>query len=339
VNARSVVAALLSVVVVCACATSGWGPEPSSDDNANTTGPDKSDCIAPPCADDDSECVDADGDGFGENCSRGVDCNDADETMSPERAERCDGKDNDCNGLVDDRPDCDGSSPCVDQDGDTYGEGCPAGADCDDTDPDRFEGAPEACDGKDNDCDDEVDEDFDLGGDCTNGEGICMADGVTVCMDDGTGIECDARVGTPETEVCDGEDNDCDGEVDDNLDCPDCVEDGYEPNDGSPDATDLTNGSKDGQLCGDGMEADWYYLGEYNAGETVTVRLTFTHAEGDIDLDLYSNFQFDQASASETDDEAIVNHAVSNTGPVHARAYWPPGYTPPDSGTSYTISR
>jgi hypothetical protein len=48
-------------------------------------------------------------------------------------------------------------APCVDADGDGYGDGpgC-TGPDCDDSDPTTYPGATELCDGKDNDCDGEV---------------------------------------------------------------------------------------------------------------------------------------------------------------------------------------
>jgi putative metal-binding protein len=51
------------------------------------------------CPRDCPPCVDADGDGY---CASQGDCNDADPTVHPGAAEVCnDGKDNDCNGLVD----------------------------------------------------------------------------------------------------------------------------------------------------------------------------------------------------------------------------------------------
>ena len=52
---------------------------------------------------------------------------------------------------------------CVDGDGDLYGNGpgC-LGLDCDETDIATYEGALELCDGRDNDCDLDFDEDFDI---------------------------------------------------------------------------------------------------------------------------------------------------------------------------------
>ena len=53
-----------------------------------------------------SGCQDADGDGFGRGCARGPDCNDRDATINPAQTERCNFRDDNCNGLVDDHPDC-----------------------------------------------------------------------------------------------------------------------------------------------------------------------------------------------------------------------------------------
>jgi len=68
----------------------------------------------------------------------------------------------------------------------------------------------ETCDGIDNDCDGEVDED--LVRDCATACGS----GTETCTD-GTWGGCDAPV--PTTEVCDGIDNDCDGTTDPGCDC------------------------------------------------------------------------------------------------------------------------
>lgn len=85
---------------------------------------------------------DADGDGW--TVGDG-DCDDNDPHTYPGAFEHQDGKDNDCNGMVDD----------IDMDGDgwTTNDG-----DCDDHDPSTYPGAPEQHDGKDNDCDGDVDE-------------------------------------------------------------------------------------------------------------------------------------------------------------------------------------
>jgi len=51
-------------------------------------------------------CRDADGDGYGIDCSAGRDCNDADATVHPGSAELCNFRDDDCNGRVDDTKAC-----------------------------------------------------------------------------------------------------------------------------------------------------------------------------------------------------------------------------------------
>ncbi len=77
---------------------------------------------------------------------------------------------------------------------------------------------PERCDGEDNDCDAAIDEDFpDLGQVCWVGEGLCLRVGNRVCAEDGGAMICDVQPGSPVPEICDGADNDCDGETDENC--------------------------------------------------------------------------------------------------------------------------
>ena len=107
---------------------------------------------------------------------------------------------------------CVPSEVCLDGDGDGYGLG-PAclGTDCDDASPTVNQGAAEVCDGLDNDCDRQVDDNpIGVSEDCDTGFlGVCAA-GRLVC--DGS-LTCEPRA-TATAEACDGLDNDCDGEVD-----------------------------------------------------------------------------------------------------------------------------
>ena len=162
------------------------------------------------------------------------DCDDGDEDVNPDAEEICDGLDNDCNGLLDDTDDL--PTWYADADGDGYAGSnltlvqCepPAGyygspTDCDDLDPTSFPGATEVCDGADNDCDTDVDEDVgqpwysDLDGD---GYGDPLS--TTIDCEPPLGFvgnddDCDdtnAASSPASFEVCDGVDNDCDLEID-----------------------------------------------------------------------------------------------------------------------------
>ena len=129
----------------------------------------------------------------------------------PPSAEVCDGLDNNCDGAVDE-----GLSVDADLDGFyAIGSCLTPATDCDDDNADVFPGAPELCDGVDNDCDGAVDEDFALlGTACSVGVGACQNEGIMICNPAGTGLVCSAVPGTPSVEICDGLDNDCDGVVD-----------------------------------------------------------------------------------------------------------------------------
>lgn len=95
---------------------------------------------------------DADGDGYSE---RAGDCDDADAAVHPGLDEVYDGRDDDCDGVIDE------GTQAVDDDGDGLREleDDPARNDCDDVDPWVYPGAREDCDGIDNNCDGAVDED------------------------------------------------------------------------------------------------------------------------------------------------------------------------------------
>ena len=76
-------------------------------------------------------------------------------------AEVCDGKDNDCDGVVDGiPPDLDGDGLCDAIDGDVDGDGVPNDTDCEPENADVYPGANEVCNGVDDNCQDGKDEGF-----------------------------------------------------------------------------------------------------------------------------------------------------------------------------------
>lgn len=99
--------------------------------------------------------------------------------------------------------------------------------DCDDADPSRFPGAVDSCDGNDNDCDGQVDED--AGSTWypdRDGDGFGDETEPSMACDPGDGwvqlgADCDdmrASIHPDALETCDGVDEDCDDVIDDNVD-------------------------------------------------------------------------------------------------------------------------
>ncbi len=168
--------------------------------------------------------------------SNNTDCDDTDNTIYPNAPEVCDGKDNDCDGNIDEGVQ---STFYADTDSDGYGDAAssiqactaPSGyvadnADCDDTDNTIYPNAPELCDEKDNDCDGNIDEgvqltfyadtDSDGYGDAASSTQACSAPSGYV-TDDTDCDDTDNTIYPNAPEVCDGKDNDCDGNIDEGV--------------------------------------------------------------------------------------------------------------------------
>ncbi len=99
--------------------------------------------------------------------------------------------------------------------------------DCDDDDRFTYPGAPEICDGKDNDCDDQVDEGVqEVFYSDADGDGFGDPDSPVLACEPGQGLVADSNDcddSDPErnpsaAETCDGLDNNCNGAVDEGMD-------------------------------------------------------------------------------------------------------------------------
>ncbi len=182
--------------------------------------------------DEGTSCVDDDGDGYSELEG---DCDDDSSATYPGAPEIGDGEDNDCDGTADE------GTSVYDDDGDCFCESgtCTGSAsascttlsdgDCNDSNAAISPDADEECDNIDNDCDGTVDEDdaidaatwyadadSDAYGDPDTSTQSCDQPSGYVANDD----DCDdssADSNPGESEVCDNEDNDCDGTVDEGV--------------------------------------------------------------------------------------------------------------------------
>ncbi len=213
-------------------------------------------------------CIDEDGDGF----SSCFDCDDSAGTVYSGAPQLCDGLNNDCDHPG--WPSLDQISEDTDDDGDGLTE---CEGDCDDANPAVAPGAPQLCDGVNNDCNDpdwpglpasEVDGDLDgtpACADCDDGDGRVFPGAAQAC--DGVNNDCDdaswpdvpadeadddgdhvricdndcddsdASISPCGVETCNGVDDDCDLLVDED---PDGLDD---DGDGAPDLCDNCPGN------------------------------------------------------------------------------------------------
>ncbi len=160
------------------------------------------DCSAPGT---EGQGEDKDLDNWGACC----DCDDERADVNPGEQEKAyNGIDDDCSGKT-----SDGDFDLDGHDAIEYG-----GDDCDDSDFNVHPGAEEICNGMDDDCDTETDEDFQIGEACA-GMGQCD-DGVWECATESTTV-CSTMPGASQDqsseEICDQHDNDCDGETDEDA--------------------------------------------------------------------------------------------------------------------------
>jgi hypothetical protein len=214
---------------------------------------------------------DVDGDNYGDinysqvSCtqpsgyvSSSTDCNDLRADVNPGAAEVCDGVDNDCDGTTDEASAVNASTWYQDSDSDTYGNASvsqvacnqPAGyvsnaTDCDDARAATYPGAPEYCNGYDDDCDGTVDEsaslnattwyqdaDSDTYGNASVSQVACNQPAGYVSNNPDCN-DASSAVNPGATERCNGIDDDCDGSVDEStaIDAPtwylDADSDGY----------------------------------------------------------------------------------------------------------------
>jgi hypothetical protein len=179
------------------------------------------DAVVVPGADTGTPCIDADGDGY-ESCEG--DCDDTSPFIQPGARELCDGRDNNCDGAVDETfPEL--GTPCADGVGACMVQGnvvCAANALGVTCGAQAAEPRPETCDGTDEDCDGAIDDgapaccEPGATQNCGVNLGRCRQ-GVSTCDSNQVFGPCEGGQGPADAETCNAEDDDCDGLTDEDL--------------------------------------------------------------------------------------------------------------------------
>ena len=187
----------------------GGGDCDDSDPAINPDATEICDQIDNNCNEDVDEGYDLDQDGVS-TCDEPADCDDTNEANFPGNPEVCDLQDNNCDDAIDEGFD-------VDQD--NFSLCAEPVADCDDTNAAINPNATEICDGVNNNCNVDgdgnpvIDEGFaDLGDACDDDDDDLCALGTISCNDTNDDTVCAGDTDSPE--ICDGQDNDCDSETD-----------------------------------------------------------------------------------------------------------------------------
>jgi hypothetical protein len=212
----------------------------------------------------------------------------------------------------------------------------------------------------DSDCDGNPSNGFEaIGQPCQSGTGACAVSGQYVCDPlDSTQLSCQAS-GQPvgSREICDGVDNDCDTQVDEEGVCFACFDDEWEPqNTGSSTTISLDPGqSRSGVLCGTlgstPADGDWFFLGTWSTSFSTIIELSQpwgangvgqTWADVDVDFFCGSGWLTAMHAGAANDSITISGNyggLCSNGARVTMRAYVLSSITQPSSGTPYTLTR